>query len=311
MTRKPYILFVHDGKAAYPAVPAYIRYFSEKYECRFSAIDEYAGAPDPHNAILWYMMGFYRNELPALIHIHDYRSLSIGRFASFKDKVKRYLNFTPDLRVFQNLAIKEHLNFRDGVPECIIPVGISPNIFDINIQKEAPKWDFAYVGAVNRERNMGGVIDSFLARFGSRRSLLLIGPTDESLLSRYKKYDNLFFVGKTPQLDAYNMLMQSKVCLAYFPYHRPHKFQAPTKLLEYIHLGRPILANDAPSNLEVLRTYSAKAVVRGKNVFENCPEPEEFEPNSPVINQDLLWPNFIEASGIGTMLDGLVAARSN
>ncbi|MDJ0945390.1 MAG: glycosyltransferase [Kiloniellales bacterium] len=306
------INFIHDGKAIYPDIDGYRDYFSGTYEIRESSLSQYRRQGDPARTILWVIMGFYpRPAPPALATIHDYRSLSVGALAPLKDRLKKLLNFKPDLRIIQNEVMSDLIGFSDGVPELFLDMGVRSALVE-NARRSAPQvsdYDFVYIGTVSRERQIDVLIESFLRRYPRGRRFLLIGPADENIVRQFMDRKNVVFTGRVPQAEAFDLVMKSKVAISFFPSHRPHCFQTPTKLIEYAALGRPILANDSPMNLATIRRYNILATVTSGDTFASAPEPEEIAESAVPDPCPFTWPRVIADSGVEAHLETLIADR--
>lgn len=311
MTLQPQFWFIHDGKASYPTIPSIRTAFENDYEVHVGSLDDYARDGAPERAVLLYMMGFYRHRPAALAHLHYYCSPSIQPAAWLKDRVKRYCNFRPDIRLFQSERIRSEFGFSDGTPEIMLPVGVNPVLRDKAKQSAPPAThDFAYIGQVTKERGMDKVIASFRARFGEDSSLLLIGPADQHIQSETASMVNVTLTGSLPQLEAYTCLRGGRVAVGWFPYHRPHAFMTPTKLLEYMALGMPILANDSPMNRHFLERFDYPARVTGTDLFADCPEPDAFAIASPCIAPEIYLDTLIARSGLRDLVDTLVGSKA-
>ena len=128
MAGKKLIRFIHEGKAAYPDVKAYRSYFGARYDTIENTPSEAASADDLRASACWYMMGFYPKKIGCAVTIHDYRSLSVGRFRKTKDRIKRLLTADPDIRIFQNEAIRNALGFPMDERTYYLPMGV-PEFF--------------------------------------------------------------------------------------------------------------------------------------------------------------------------------------
>ena len=91
------IIFIHEGKANYPEIPAYKEYFADKYAIKELQSGDLNPKNDCSHSVLWYLMGFYPKKINAAFIIHDYRSLSVGKYGWLKDKIKRNFNHKPKL----------------------------------------------------------------------------------------------------------------------------------------------------------------------------------------------------------------------
>lgn len=300
MADKSIIRFVHEGKAAYPDVRAYMEYFSGAYktvECRPEEAEALAGSEGP--TACWYMMGFYRKRVPGVLTIHDYRSLSVGRFRRGKDFLKRLLNVDPDIRIFQNDAIRKALGFtRDG-RTIYLPMGVPRMFIDQRDLVADPTVDFIYIGSMLGERKCELMLDSFLKRFGATKSFDLYGPRNPELEARYSGKDNIRFRGLVDQAELPRLLKSARVGVCYFPVHYPHVLQTPTKLMEYAALGMRILANEHPQS-RITSDHYGIACQWGDtaDMFAGVPDSLDWATNQALDPAAMEWGQVIAASGI-------------
>lgn len=302
MPQLPLIHFVHEGKAAYPEVSALREYFGAR------GFDTTEGPPDSvvataRPSVCWHMMGFYPRRLSSTITIHDYRSLSVGRLARSKDRLKRRFNAKPDLRIFQNQEIRQALAFPESVKTLYLPMGVPEAFITNRTLSPAPDTDFVYIGSMLDERRCELMIDSFVQRFAGTRSFDLYGHRNPKLLKRYAHTTSIRFAGAIPQNDLPAVLKRAKAGVCYFPLHYPHLLQTPTKLMEYGALGMRVLANDHPQSRIAARRYGLHCLwADTTDMFANVPDSVDWPDNSNVDPQPMSWPAVIAASGVGAAL---------
>lgn len=298
------IFILHPGKASYPEIAAYREYFSPKLRVFDGTLAQYSAYPDKKNTILWCIMGFFPRIESAGYVVHDYRSLSTGRLAAAKDFVKSKLNPKPDLRIFQNSKMREVMGFHDDVPSLLIPMGIPNWLIDFRHDSVGVRGTYCYIGEMSTERGFNHVLDAFLASRSIDETLLLIGQPERGLLDRYQNEDGLLFTGRLSQADALAAVARSDFAISYFPYHRPHRFQTPTKLLEYAALGSRILANDSPGNVDTARALDIEIGITGARIFDD----RELLRRARLVSRPRLdiaalsWHRVIEESGVSEIL---------
>lgn len=298
------IFLLHPGRANYPELLAYHDYYTSRgVEVVTGTLDEYKALEDKDEYLVWAIMGFYPKQFASPFVIHDYRSLSVGGPAGLKDIAKRYLNARPNLRIFQNKRQQSIMGFNDKVPSVIIPMGVPKWIFDVP-QPSADAHsvaDFCYIGVMSFERGFHLVIDSFLENFsGTDASLLLVGKPEPRLYERYVGKAGIEFAGAKPQRDALALVARSSVAVCYFPYHRPHCYQTPTKLLEYAALGKKIICNDAPSNVACCEDLRINSIITSASIFNDMTPAtiESAKTNNRLDFTGLAWDEIIARSNI-------------
>ena len=299
MAGKSVIRFIHEGKAAYPDVKAFAQYFGAKYRTAECSPEEAAAAPDLASSVCWYMMGFYPKKLGCAVTIHDYRSLSVGSFRRVKDRLKRLLNADPDIRIFQNEAIRRALGFAMDARTYYLPMGVPELFIDSRDIVASPVTDFIYIGSMLPERRCELMLDSFVKRFGDAKNFDLYGPPNPELEARYAGRGNIRFHGLIAQEELPAILKSARVGVCYFPMHYPHVLQTPTKLMEYGALGMRILANDHPQSRITAEQYGLHCRWgEATDLFANVPDALDWPDNLAVDPSPMAWPAVISASGV-------------
>ncbi|KVD93276.1 glycosyltransferase [Burkholderia stagnalis] len=301
------LFIMHPGKAHYPEIDAYTAYFRERgFEVASGRPDDHARLASPVDWVLWCIMGFYRTARPARLVIHDYRSLSVGRFARAKDWLKHSCQHRPDLRLFQNERLRDELGFRDGVPSLLLPMGVPDWIFELarGPVPPGPAGRFCYIGEMSFERGFDKLLRAYRDyRRSTDDTLMLVGEPDPRILARFAHVPGLTFAGRLPQRDALRVVARSDYAVCYFPTHRPHCYQTPTKLLEYAALGKPILCNGAAASVALCQALGIHCHAAGRAIFDGLATPLRLVlPNDPARLQSLRWGTVIDASGVAEWL---------
>ncbi|MDD2324648.1 MAG: glycosyltransferase family 1 protein [Alphaproteobacteria bacterium] len=313
MTERPLekIYFVHEGLAAYPEIAAYQSFFVNTFAGEEIRPEALASRPDAAKALAWHMMGFYPRRGPTRFVLHDYRSLSVGRWHGLKDGIKRFFCARPDLRVFQNVEMAAAMGFRDNVPTFFLPMGVPASILSLRKEPVAePDCDFCYIGVLSQERQSWRMIDSFLKRFGTSKSFHLYGTPEESIAARYRDRANVVFKGTVPQEAVFRALRRARVAVNYFPDHFPHRLQTPTKLLEYAALGLRVLSNEHPQSRLTVARYGVRSLWgRSADMFRDVPDALDWDDNAGFDPTPLLWPSVIAASGVPEAVEALCGGQ--
>jgi glycosyltransferase involved in cell wall biosynthesis len=122
-----------------------------------------------------------------------------------------------------------------------------------------------YLGSLNKVRGLDCLIRAF-ARVrtsvpGAR--LYIVGrgddPADEAFLesevARLKLQSSVVFVGQLPQADALRFVREADVCVSPIP--EILRAASPTKLVEYMAMGKAVVANDHPEQKRVIEESGA------------------------------------------------------
>ena len=129
----------------------------------------------------------------------------------------------------------------------------------------------AYLGTLSASRRLEVLIDmvALLQRAGIAARLLLVGdadrPRDRSFLEQRALERGVAahveITGFLPQADALRRVVDAHICLS--PIHRSPILDvgSPTKLIEYLALAMPVVANDHPEQRLILRECRAGVCV--------------------------------------------------
>ncbi|MCI5056769.1 MAG: glycosyltransferase [Flavobacteriales bacterium] len=192
--------------------------------------------------IEWHFMGLdVSPKQTSRLKVHEYISCSIPPFAKWKDRIKSWVNVTPDLRVFQNVKVKEHL-FGSSMDTDFLyrTVGIDTSFF--NQYTGNKEFDFVYLGSTDASRKLE-VLFRQLNRELPSASVLVIGRPPNSL---HQFSDQVSFTGKVPYEKVAEHLAKAKYAINWIPNIRPYNFQISTKLLEYCAQSMPIISTAYP-----------------------------------------------------------------
>lgn len=302
------IFILHPGKANYPEISAYRNYLASRFEVLDGTEAEYLQFPHKRESILWCLMGFIPVKLDAKYVIHDYRSLSTGRMCAIKDWLKKTLNTKPSLRIFQNSKMSDVMDFRDNIPEVLLPMGVPDWIPELRLHgsDDGVLGTYCYIGEMSFERKFDRMLEAFLAYRNSEETLLLVGSPEERIRRKYSSTEGLIFTGRLPQPEALQAVLRSSYAISFFPYHRPHCFQAPTKLLEYAALGMRIIANDSPGNTDTISQLGISAVISSPYIFDSDQLRDNLVELQPTLNAGTRWMDVISKSGIDGQLSSLL-----
>lgn len=235
------ILFIRSENAFLPEIDAYVEYFNktEKFKAYDSAKIKNLTLDDFD--ILWEFKGLggVKKNINQIL-VHEYASLSTGKFSKLKNLIKSRLNPKPDLRIFLNEDVKAGFDFSDNIEFCYRDMGIDEQFASqINIKKE---YDFVYVGSICRARGM----DKFLKAFTEKNNgtLCLVGNVEDEIYNEYKNYKNLTFTGKVPYTEVPKIAAKAEYGINFIPDRYPFNIQTSTKLLEYLALGLKVVTTD-------------------------------------------------------------------
>jgi glycosyltransferase involved in cell wall biosynthesis len=156
-----------------------------------------------------------------------------------------------------------------GIPEALmspVPMGVSEAL----LGRPAVPVDantLCYLGTLARVRRLEVLIEA-LALVRTRHPqarLVFIGegdtPGDRAFLedsaSRLGLGEAVEFTGRLPSPEALDRVCRAAVCVSPFFPTPVLRSTSPTKLVEYMALGRPVVANDHPEQSDVIRQSGA------------------------------------------------------
>lgn len=126
---------------------------------------------------------------------------------------------------------------------------------------------FVYLGSLARVRRLETLIDAFalVAKRLPEAELLFVGDGDEpgervelqTFAKRLGLTGQVQFTGFIPMLDAWRLVASAGVCLSPCYPDLALRAASPTKLVEYMALGRPVVCNDHPEQSQVIAESGA------------------------------------------------------
>jgi glycosyltransferase involved in cell wall biosynthesis len=147
-----------------------------------------------------------------------------------------------------------------------VPMGVDPDALPPLVRQSAlPEGavpTVAYLGSLDRARQLDVLIDAFalLSERNPGAGLLLVGSaplaSDVQWLKDHAMQRGVLgrtvFTGAMPMALAWERLGGASVCVAAVPPGALHDVSSPTKVVEYLALGLPVVANDIPDQRALL-----------------------------------------------------------
>lgn len=288
------ILILHPAKANLPELQAYSNYFSEVYNVTIST--DYTQDISKFD-IIWIIMGTksIKKRRRDQILIHEYASLSTGKFPRAKNFIKKVIVNRPDIRIFLNEFVKKEMGFKDNIEYCFRDMGISKLFLDKEFTYPI-KYDFVYVGDISKERKMDIFLKNFIVRHNTK--LLLVGNYDIDIYNNFVKYDNLTFAGKVPYDNVPQKILQARYAINFIPNEYPYNLQTSTKLQEYIALGMNVITTDGEWVRSFEKENDCKFFYMNIDGYSFDDGYKSFEYKSFLNGSDYLWESVLEESGI-------------
>lgn len=200
-------------------------------------------------------------------------------FYLIRSYVTKFLLYNIILKGYDHTFVQSEQMKKDIAAEGIaaekmtsVPMGVSINsipFFGYNRKKvvENNEKIILYLGTLDRTRRLEFVIRAFslmLKQFRNARLIFVGGgedASDELFLKNEAKTlgleDSISFTGKLPQEEAWSYVKNSDVCVS--PYYPTPILNStsPTKMIEYMAMGKAVVANDHPEQGDVLSESKA------------------------------------------------------
>lgn len=151
-----------------------------------------------------------------------------------------------------------------------VPMGVPPRLLGWTGSKPSQgiqAGKVVYVGTLARVRRMDVIIEAFrlVRQRNPSAHLVMVGdgmtPDEraelEALAQRLGLSEAVTFTGFVPMEEAWNHAASAEVCLSPFYPTFVLRSTSPTKLVEYMALGRPVVANDHPEQAAILAESGA------------------------------------------------------
>jgi len=188
----------------------------------------------------------------------------------------------------------------------IFPFGVNMDRFNEASAKTKKPHDIeyikgtiiGYVGGIHKHVDLGLV--RFLAERNKEWILLFIGPVQADI-SEVKGLKNVIFLDKKEHKELAGYINSFDICLVPYLLNEYTETVYPTKMNEYLAMGKPVVATALPEVLELNKEYGQIVYVgRGNEDFEEQIK-KAIRGNSPELRnryievaKDNSWDNRIE-----------------
>lgn len=295
------ILLLSSGKAYLPEIEAYKKYLGNE-EYQFIDSRELDVINFKEFDLIWKFMGtdFLKNtNVPV---IHEYASLSTGRFAKAKNCIKKAFNIRPELRIFLNKNVKEEFNFNDAVPYVYRDMGVDDCFF---IKNDNKNYDFVYVGEMSVERGITKILEKF-AKDLNTQSLLMVGEPEKLIYEKYKNFKNIIFTGRVRYKEVPQIASQAEYAINYIPDKYPYNLQTSTKLLEYVAMNLKIVTTNYKWVNEFEKEKGTQFYKISQDIRELMPQNlKKFNFNITDIS-NMTWVKVLEETNLKANINKLI-----
>lgn len=158
------------------------------------------------------------------------------------------------------------------VPMCVDVAGVEvKNITPFKDVTLKEKKILVYIGTLNPEREIEKLIAMMPLILAARKDVVLIlvgGCAEQKNLTKLKSFaqslnlgDSIIFTGWQPMSKAWEYVKAAEIGLSPIPRGPLLDVGSPTKVMEYLALGLPVVANDNPDQQQVLLASGAGVCV--------------------------------------------------
>jgi len=198
-------------------------------------------------------------------------------------KLNRYLLMIVFDRVDLILPISKWMEYEltsSGISKSKmmpLPMGVNPDLFSENKTgtEIRAKYDIrdsktlTYIGTMDLSRNLDIVLLAFSQIREKKEDIRLIMVGNGSDLARLKSKalalglsNEVIFTGQVPYKHIPDYIAASDICLSPIPPTPQYLISSPTKLFEYMVMGKPVIANlEIPEHKEVIEESKAGILV--------------------------------------------------
>lgn len=295
--RQMHVAIVLTGRAYLPEAYAYRRYLIRRGH-RAECVAGPDAIGDADIAIVFSIRDQWAAQRSGAKIVHEYHSLSTGRFKAAKHLVKRMLAPRPAGRIFLNDHVAARYGFQGGIPAIVRPMGIDAEFFGCAAGGK-PDKDIVYCGSLGRR----GVLPTIAGLAGLGFSLLVIGEVpDRTDIGAFTGLP-VEFTGQLPREALPAALSRARFGLNVTPDVYPYNVQTSTKTIEYAAAGLGIISNR-------YRWIEDFAVERGcKPLWLDTldrPDCLSRRPVAPVDVTDLEWSRVLEEAGFEKFLQSML-----
>jgi glycosyltransferase involved in cell wall biosynthesis len=174
-----------------------------------------------------------------------------------------------DMIISQSDAMSAYFTNVIGV-QCdvfAVPMGIDEqliNEFKQHNNSMVVKGRIGYLGAIDSTRNIPFLLDAIeslkVEKKFSYVTLVIVGGSEnlntikllENEISQRGLSEVVRFTGHLERSAAWREILNCEVCISYIPRNVSFDLSSPTKLVEYLALGKKVVANDIPDQVKLV-----------------------------------------------------------
>ena len=234
------VCFIQPGKAYLPEVYAYSNFLNQKNISNVIVSSDQE-AKDIKAKVYYRFGGFLHNRiLVGSVEIHEYHTVSTGRFIKLKNIIKSLLSAKPDYLSFLNKFVDSNYFFPNSIPRLYRDMGADENLLTARKSASKKEFDICYFGSLS---NRKGVVDSILKLSQTGYTFVVGGNAVQSDVELLRDCQNITYLGICDRDTVYKHIEKSRFGLNIIPDEFPLTHQTSTKVIEYLVAGLPIISN--------------------------------------------------------------------
>lgn len=170
-----------------------------------------------------------------------------------------------DRIIVQSEEMKRRMVLR-GINGCKItalPMGVDDSLLGCVPEKNTSLSNtVVYLGTLNKLRELDFLLKAYARIVHKHKDtkLIFVGDSDDPVDKLFLQKEaarlgiagSVSFTGFLPREEALKYVASANLCVSPIPPGPVYDVSSPTKTLEYMALGRPVVANDIPDTREVL-----------------------------------------------------------
>lgn len=147
-----------------------------------------------------------------------------------------------------------------------VPMGVADEVF-LRQSSESIEGPIVYLGTLARVRQLDVLLHAMLhvVKTAPHARLLFVGDGDapedrqflEAEVKRLGLEEAVRFTGFLPMEDAWKIVESAAICVSPFYPTPVLRSTSPTKIIEYMALGKPVIANDHPEQSRIIQESGA------------------------------------------------------
>ena len=198
-----------------------------------------------------------------------------------------------------------------GASSNVSCTGLSPEVLRKRLGISKDEIMLLYLGTLNSVRRLNALIDAiyYLYQYGQPAVLVFVGegssPNDRKHLEQYACEmgvdRHVHFVGRIPRRETIDYILAADYGISYFPSIPLFQQNSPTKVMEYLAHGLPVVCTPQPEQQYIVEQCNA-------GIISDSDDPRDFA--SAIIsaihanwNKNMIRDDFLELRSFDVITD--------